>query len=107
VAVESDGLPEAMTFRISAHGLNARIPQAAPALLAGAPESGVVDAHGIQAFYTGLLARTSGLAVTIESDGDAIVVAARAMAAFAGIAPATPEADALPHFMSSWLSDER
>jgi hypothetical protein len=45
--------------------------------------------------------------VTIESDGDAIVVAARAMAAFAGIAPATPEADALPHFMSSWLSDER
>jgi histidine phosphotransferase ChpT len=84
VAVESDGLPEAMTFRIAARGLHARISQAVPALLAGNPESGVVDAHGIQPFYTGLLARSSGLAVTIEADGDAIVVAARpAMTAFA------------------------
>jgi histidine phosphotransferase ChpT len=79
VAVEGDGTPEAMTFRISARGLNARIPQAVPALLAGSPESGVVDAHGIQPFYAGLLARTSGLAVSIEADGEAIVVAARAV----------------------------
>jgi histidine phosphotransferase ChpT len=79
VAVEGDGAPEAMTFKISARGLNARIPQAVPALLAGSPESGSVDAHGIQPFYAGLLARTSGLAVTIEADGDAIVVAARAV----------------------------
>lgn len=107
VAVESEGPPEAMTFRISAHGLNARISHVVPALLAGAPESGVVDAHGIQAFYTGLLARTSGLAVTIEADGDAIVVATRTMTAFADTAPATPEADALPHFMSSWPADGR
>jgi histidine phosphotransferase ChpT len=108
VAVESDEPPEAMmTFRISAHGLNARIPQAVPALLAGAPENGVVDAHGIQVFYTGLLARTTGLAVTIEAEGDAIVVAARAMTAFVDTASATPEEDALPHFMSSWPSDGR
>jgi histidine phosphotransferase ChpT len=79
VAVEGDGTPEAMTFKLSARGLNARIPQAVPALLAGSPEGGNVDAHGIQAFYAGLLARTSGLAVSIEADGDAIVVAARAV----------------------------
>ena len=79
VAAEGDGTPEAMTFKISARGLNARIPQAVPALLAGNPESGIVDAHGIQPFYAGLLARTSGLSVSIEADGDAIVVAARAM----------------------------
>jgi histidine phosphotransferase ChpT len=36
-----------------------------------------VDAHAIQPFYTGLLARHCGLAVTIEAEGDAIVVAAR------------------------------
>jgi histidine phosphotransferase ChpT len=77
LAVEGDGLPEAMTFRISARGLNARISQAVPALLEGCPENGVVDAHGIQPFYTGLLARSSGLAVTIETDGDAVIVAAR------------------------------
>lgn len=76
LAVDGDGPPEAMTFRISARGLNARIAPAVPALLAGLPENGVVDAHGIQPFYTGLLARSSGLAVTIEADGDAIVVAA-------------------------------
>jgi len=94
VAVEGDGPPEAMTFKISARGLNARIPQAAPALLAGFPERGVVDAHAIQPFYAGLLGRASGLAVSIEADGDAIVVAARAMTAPASAVPAAAEAAA-------------
>jgi histidine phosphotransferase ChpT len=88
VTVEGDGPPEAMTFKISARGLNARIPQAVPALLAGFPERGTVDAHAIQPFYTGLLGRASGLAVSIETDGDAIVVAARAMTAPASEVPA-------------------
>jgi histidine phosphotransferase ChpT len=91
VTVEGDGPPEAMTFRISARGLNARIPQAVPALLAGFPDRGVVDAHAIQPFYTGLLGRASGLAVSIEADGDAIVVAARAITTPASAAPAAPE----------------
>jgi histidine phosphotransferase ChpT len=94
VAVEGDGPPEAMTFKISARGLNARIPQAVPALLAGFPERGVVDAHAIQPFYAGLLGRASGLAVSIEAEGDAIIVAARAMAAPTAAAPAAAEAAA-------------
>jgi histidine phosphotransferase ChpT len=86
--VEGEGPPEALTFRISARGLHARVSQAVTALLAGDAENGVVDVHGIQPFYTGLLARRSGLVVTIEADGGAIVVAARPfMPAFA---PATP-----------------
>src|SRR5260221_7859009 len=88
VAVEGDGLPETMNFKIAARGLNARIPQAVPALLAGSPENGVVDAHAIQPFYAGLLGRASGVAVSIEAEGDAIVVAARAMPALAGLSPA-------------------
>jgi histidine phosphotransferase ChpT len=88
VAVEGEGPPETPIFRISARGLNARISRAVPGLLAGDAENGVVDVHGIQPFYTGLLARRSGLVVTIEADGDAIVVAARPfMPVFA---PATP-----------------
>jgi histidine phosphotransferase ChpT len=79
LAVEGDGPAETMTFKITARGLNARIPQAVPTLLAGAPESGTVDAHAIQPFYAGLLARTTGLTLSIEADGDAIVVAARSM----------------------------
>src|SRR5258708_9733863 len=81
VAVEGDGPPEAMTFKISARGLNARIPHAVPALLAGFPERGVVDAHAIQPFYTGLLGRAGGLAVSIEAGGHPVAVAAPAMTA--------------------------
>jgi len=77
LSVDGNGVAEAMTFKITARGLNARIPQAVPALLAGCPEGGSVDAHAIQTFYSGLLARSIGLAVTIEADGDAITVAAR------------------------------
>jgi histidine phosphotransferase ChpT len=66
-----------MTFKITARGLNARVPPAAPALLAGKPENGTVDAHAIQPFYTGLLARSGGLAVSIELEGDGVVIAAR------------------------------
>jgi len=90
VTVEGDGPPDAMTFRIAARGLNARIPQAVPALLAGFPERGVIDAHSIQPFYAGLLGRASGLAVSIEADGDAIVVAARAMTAPASAVSTAP-----------------
>lgn len=94
VTVDADGPPDAMTFKISARGLNARIPQAVPALLAGFPERGIVDAHAIQPFYAGLLGRASGLAVSIEAQGDAIVVAARAMTAPAAAAPTVAEAAA-------------
>jgi histidine phosphotransferase ChpT len=77
LAAEGNGAAEAMTFKITARGLNARIPQAVPALLAGESENGTIDAHAIQPFYTGLLARTVGLTAVIEAEDDAIVVAAR------------------------------
>jgi histidine phosphotransferase ChpT len=77
LTVESSGADAATTFRITAQGLNARIAQAVPELLAGSPVSGTVDAHAIQPFYTGLLGRHCGLAVTIEAEGDAVVVVAR------------------------------
>ena len=77
LSVESAGSAEATTFKITAKGLNARIAQAVPSLLAGNPAGGAVDAHAIQPFYAGLLARHCGLGATIETEGDAVVVAAR------------------------------
>jgi histidine phosphotransferase ChpT len=77
LTVDPIGEGETMGFRIAASGLNARIPQAVPALLEGTSESGSVDAHAIQPFYAGLLARACGLKVTLEAEGDAIIVAAR------------------------------
>ncbi|MHB2165838.1 histidine phosphotransferase ChpT [Alsobacter sp. R-9] len=62
------------TFKVAAKGLNARIPHAVPALLRGEPESGTVDAHAIQPFYTGLIARAAKMDVTLSIDGDTVTI---------------------------------
>jgi len=69
------GSGETVGFRITATGLNARIPQAVPALLEGQSENGTVDAHAVQPFYTGLLARACGLGVSLTVEGESVVVA--------------------------------
>ncbi len=75
LTVDPIGQGESMSFRVTAAGLNARIAQHVPSLLAGSPE-GTVDAHAIQPFYTGLLARSCGLTVSLATEGDAVVVTA-------------------------------
>jgi histidine phosphotransferase ChpT len=77
LTVDPIGEGDAMGFRVRAAGTNARIPQTVPAMLEGKPESGTVDAHAIQPYYTGLLARTCGLSVDIAADADAVVVSTR------------------------------
>jgi histidine phosphotransferase ChpT len=77
LTIEPIGERESMGFRILAAGINARIPQAVPALLEGTSDSGSVDAHVIQPFYAGLLARACGLKVDLRAEGQAIVVATR------------------------------
>ena len=77
LTVDPLGEGETTGFRITAAGLNARIPQAVPALLEGNSENGSVDAHAIQPFYTGLLARSCGIAVGLAAEGEAIIIATR------------------------------
>jgi histidine phosphotransferase ChpT len=77
LTVDAAGAGETMGFRITAAGPNARIPQAVPVLLEGSSENGSVDAHAVQPFYTGLLARSCGLKVELAAEGDAIIVATR------------------------------
>src|SRR5256885_7085850 len=76
LAIEPIGEGDAMGFRVAASGLNARIPPAVPALVAGEAEN-PVDAHAIQPFFTGLLARACGMGVTLAPEGEAIVLTAR------------------------------
>jgi histidine phosphotransferase ChpT len=78
LTVDPVGTGPSMTFRITALGLNARVPQAIPVLLAGGHGNGggAVDAHAIQPFYTGLLARSCGLTVTLAAEGEAVVMRA-------------------------------
>ncbi len=75
ISVDPIGEGDGVGFRLAASGLNARIPQAVPALLEGAAENGPIDAHAIQPFYAGLLARACGLKVELKADGDAIIIA--------------------------------
>ena len=77
LVVDPVGEGDGMGFKISATGGYAKIPHAVPELLAGGSHDGSVDAHAVQPYYTGLLARDCGLTVAAASEGDAIVVAAR------------------------------
>ena len=79
--VEVLGEGDQMTLSVSASGPNLRLASGVPALLQGEPESGSVDAHGIQAFYTGLIARASGLDVKAEATPDVVTVIASPVAA--------------------------
>jgi histidine phosphotransferase ChpT len=77
ITVDPIGEGDALSFKVTTTGTNAKIPQAIPPLLAGGTHDGSVDAHAIQPYYTGLLARACGLAVTIAPDGEAVVISAQ------------------------------
>jgi histidine phosphotransferase ChpT len=80
LTVDPIGSGDEMGFKITATGINARIAQAVPGLLDGNSETGTIDAHAIQPFYTGLLARACGLAVGLVAEGDTVTVATRPIA---------------------------
>jgi histidine phosphotransferase ChpT len=77
IEVNPIGEGDNIGFRIVASGPNARIPRAIPTLLEGASENGSIDAHGIQPFYAGLLARACSLKVELAADGEAVTIATR------------------------------
>jgi histidine phosphotransferase ChpT len=75
LTVDALGSGESTGFRVTAAGTNAKIPAAIPPLLTGQAGADGVDAHRIQPFYTGLLAKACGLSVTMDAEGDRVVVA--------------------------------
>ena len=64
-----------MAFRVTASGLNARLPQNIADQLSGS-QAPAVDAHAVQPYYTRLLAQACGLHVALVPDGEAVVVTA-------------------------------
>jgi histidine phosphotransferase ChpT len=65
-----------MGFKVTAAGTNAKIPPAVPLLLTGEASGEGLDAHRIQPFYAGLLARACGAKAAIAMDGEAVVLTA-------------------------------
>lgn len=74
VVVSGDG--EAPTFVLKAKGSHARIPPHVEELMAGSPESGTVDAHGILPFYAGLVARAAAMDVRFAIQDDEVTITA-------------------------------
>lgn len=74
ITVTVDGDEDASLFRLVAKGINARIPPHAEALLAGEPEGGSVDAHAIQPYYTGLVARAAEMSVRLSITDDTVTI---------------------------------
>ncbi|MFN3891520.1 MAG: histidine phosphotransferase ChpT [Beijerinckiaceae bacterium] len=87
--VDVAGEGDNASLSVSASGPNMRLASGVPLLLQGEPESGTVDAHGIQAFYTGLVARASGLDVSAEATPEMVSVRAVPAAAAAPMAEAS------------------
>jgi histidine phosphotransferase ChpT len=63
-------------FIITAGGPNARIPAHAPDLIAGRSETGTIDAHVVQPYYTGAIARAAGMRVDISIAGETVTILA-------------------------------
>ena len=82
IAIEISGEAETPTFRFSASGLNARIPQGVDRMLGEAPLDRAVDAHHVQIYYTRLLLEATAMALTMTLDGETVTM------------NATPKADA-------------
>ena len=68
---------------VTTKGSHLRLADSVPTLLAGEPKTGHVDAHGIQAFYAGLIARECAMDVNVDVAQDLITISARSNAAFA------------------------
>jgi histidine phosphotransferase ChpT len=76
IKVSLSGMDETISMRVEATGTNARIASHVPHLLAGRPEGNSVDAHGIQAYYTGLVAAAADLALNLKIEGDTVTIEA-------------------------------
>lgn len=75
LTIDPIGSGDNVGFKVRASGTNAKVPPAASGLLAGELGEGL-DAHRIQPFYAGLLARACGVQAGVVLDGESVVVTA-------------------------------
>ncbi len=79
VAIEGEG--DDTRIAISVKGPNLKLASHVADLLEGRSESGGVDAHGIQPYFTGLVARSCGMAVQVTASGEDVTFKAETAAA--------------------------
>jgi len=77
MTVDLSGEGDTVALQVAVKGANARLASGVAALLAGEPESGAVDAHTIQPYFAGLVARECGMEVEVTVAPEAITIGAR------------------------------
>lgn len=77
ITVRMGGDAENPEFSVVARGPKPRIGPHVLDLLAGKSESGAVDAHGFQVFYTGEIARTCSMSLEVSLDDEGVTILAR------------------------------
>jgi histidine phosphotransferase ChpT len=86
IAVTVEGEPNAPRFLIRCTGPSARVPPAFEKLVPGDVEPSAVDAHAVQGYYAGALARAVSMSVSARLDGEDVVIEAAPSAAQASAA---------------------
>ncbi len=76
ITVTIDGQDAATKIGVAAKGTNSRLAHGVANLLAGTPETETIDAHGIQAYYTHLVAKACGMTLTVEANGEGVSLVA-------------------------------
>lgn len=74
LTVNGNVVGEQGDFTLTAAGINARLPHNAEDLIAGRAPNGVVDAHAIQPYYAGQIARAAGMNVSFAIEGDVVTI---------------------------------
>lgn len=77
ISVDLSGQDDSLAMRIEAKGPNPRLASGVADLVAGRPESGSVDAHSIQPYFAGLVARECGMEVAITVETESVTLEAR------------------------------
>jgi histidine phosphotransferase ChpT len=74
VTIEGEG--DDAKMKVSVKGPNLKLASHVADLLEGRSESGTVDAHGIQPFFTGMVARSCGMAVQVTATSEEVTLTA-------------------------------
>ncbi|MBZ9936588.1 histidine phosphotransferase [Mesorhizobium sp. BR1-1-16] len=83
IKVVVDGAPSAPDFSLHCSGPNARVPAAFEKLVPGQLIDVHVDAHAVQPYYAGLLARACNMDVVAALEGTDVLITAKTRAAAA------------------------
>jgi histidine phosphotransferase ChpT len=76
IALTVDGDGAVPSYRLRCSGNGARVPAEAEALIRGEANGAAVDARSIQPYFTGLLAQTVGMEISIAMAGEDVEIVA-------------------------------